>query len=72
MSNFLNKMNDINKNSEPDKIVKIVEDILRFNKQKQGQGIKILTRNQVECLVDYQFLWHNLKQEIIQRNLKMK
>ena len=47
MSNFLNKMNDINKNSKPDKIVKIVEDILRFNKQKQGQGIKILTLNQM-------------------------
>ena len=33
---------------EPDKIVEIVEDILRFNKQKQaGQGIKILTPNQM-------------------------
>ena len=31
-----------------DKIVKIVEEILRFNKQKQeGQGIKILTPNQM-------------------------
>ena len=33
---------------KPDKIVEIVEDILRFNKQKQeGQGIKILTPNQM-------------------------
>ena len=33
---------------EPDKIVKIVEEILRFTKQKQeGQGIKILTPNQM-------------------------
>ena len=31
-----------------DKIVKIVEEILRFNKQKQeGKGIKILTSNQM-------------------------
>ena len=37
------------------KIVKIVEEILRFNKQKQeGKGIKILTPNQM--LVDYQLL----------------
>ena len=36
------------KTEEPDKIVKIVEDILRFIKQKQeGQGIKILTPNQM-------------------------
>ena len=33
---------------KPDKMVKLVEDILRFNKQKQeGQGIKILTPNQI-------------------------
>ena len=33
---------------KPDKIVKIVEEILNFNKQKQeGQGIKILTPNQM-------------------------
>ena len=32
----------------PDKIVKIVKKILKFNKQKQeGQGIKILTPNQM-------------------------
>ena len=35
-------------NEKPDKIVEIVEEILRFNKQKQeGQGIKILTPNQM-------------------------
>ena len=33
---------------KPDKIVEIVEEILTFNKQKQeGQGIKILTPNQM-------------------------
>ena len=33
---------------KPDKIVKTVEEILNFNKQKQeGQGIKILTPNQM-------------------------
>ena len=33
---------------EPDKIVKIVEEIIKFNKQKQEeQGIKILTPNQM-------------------------
>ena len=33
---------------KPDKIVKLVEEICRFNKQKQeGQGIKILTPSQM-------------------------
>ena len=33
---------------KPDKIVKIVREILKFNKQKQErQGIKILTPNQM-------------------------
>ena len=33
---------------KPDKIVKIVKKILKFNKQTQeGQGIKILTSNQM-------------------------
>ena len=33
---------------KPDNIVKLVEEILSFNKQKQeGQGIKILTPNQM-------------------------
>ena len=33
---------------KPDNIVKLVEEILKFNKQKQeGQGIKILTPSQM-------------------------
>ena len=33
---------------KPDKIVEIVEEILKFNKQnQQGQGIKIITPNQM-------------------------
>ena len=37
----------------PELIVKIVEMILRFNKQdQQGKGLNILTK----CLVDYQLL----------------
>ena len=36
-------------NEDPESIVEIVEKILKFNKQNQqkGQGIKILTRNQM-------------------------
>ena len=35
-------------NERPDKILKIVEEILEFNKQKQlGQGLKILTLDQM-------------------------
>ena len=35
-------------NEEPDKIVKIAEEILEFNKQNQEkQGLKILTPNQM-------------------------
>ena len=36
------------KTEKPDKIVKAVEEILKFNKQYQeGQGIKMLTPNQI-------------------------
>ena len=36
------------KNEKPDKILKIVEEILNFNKEKQqGSGLKILTPNQM-------------------------
>ena len=36
------------KNEKPNKIVKIVEEILKFNKQQQlGTGLKILTPNQM-------------------------
>ena len=39
---------------KPDKIVKIVEEIIKFSKQiQQGKGLKILTPSQM--LVDYQF-----------------
>ena len=35
-------------NEKPDKILKIVKEILEFNKQKQqGLGLKILTPNQM-------------------------
>ena len=47
----INEMSEKEKEiEEPDVIVEIVEDILKFNKQKQkqkGQGIKILTPNQM-------------------------
>ena len=36
------------KNEKPDKILKIVEEIFKFNKQNQeGKGLKILTPNQM-------------------------
>ena len=36
------------KNEKPDEIVKIVKEIIEFNKQNQeGQGLKILTPNQM-------------------------
>ena len=38
----------------PNEIVNLVESILEFNRQQQGQGLKML--NQTNCLVDYQFL----------------
>ena len=46
----INKMSEQERKIEtPDKIVEIVEKILKFNKQNQqkGQGIKILTPNQM-------------------------
>ena len=34
---------------DPESIVKIVEEILKFNEQsQQGQGLKILTPNQIQ------------------------
>ena len=44
------------KNEKPYNIVKVVKNILNFNKLKQqeGQGIKILTPNQMP--IDYQLL----------------
>ena len=32
---------------DPDEIVNLVEMILEFNRQQQGQGLKILTPNQI-------------------------
>ena len=29
---------------QPDKILKIVEEILKFNRQQQGQGLKMLDK----------------------------
>ena len=45
----LKKMSEDEKKIEkPDKILKIVEEILEFNKQNQsGKGLKILTPNQM-------------------------
>ena len=44
----INKMSEDEKEIEqPDKILKIVEEILEFNRQQQGQGLKILTPNQM-------------------------
>ena len=45
----LKKCPKMKKNPEkPDEILKIAEEILEFNKQKQsGQGLKILTPNQM-------------------------
>ena len=38
---------DEKKIEEPDKILKIFEEILEFNRQQQGQGLKVLTSNQM-------------------------
>ena len=43
-----NKMSEDEKEIEqPDKILKIVAEILEFNRWQQGQGLKILTPNQM-------------------------
>ena len=56
----------------PYELVNIVEKILDFNNQNQeGQGIRILTPDQI--LSRYQLLELNYKQqETIQKNLKMR
>ena len=38
---------DEKENEQPDKIFKIVENILELNRQQQGQRLKILTPNQM-------------------------
>ena len=35
------------KKKKPNEIVNVVEDILEFNRQQYGQGLKILTPNQM-------------------------
>ena len=46
----IEKMSEDEKEFEqPDKILKIVKEILNFNRQEQGQGLKILTPNQMLC-----------------------
>ena len=32
---------------KPDKIGEIVEEIIKFNEQQEGKGLKILTQNQI-------------------------
>ena len=59
------------KNEKPDKILKIVEEILNFNKEKQqGSGLKILTPNQM--LSRLTITLAQLKAGIIMKNLKAK
>ena len=61
------------KNEKPDKILEIVEEILNFDnkiKKQSGQGLKILTPNQM--LSRLPITLAQLKQKIILKNLKMK
>ena len=51
------------KTEQPDKILKLFEEVLDFNKnfwKQQGLGLKILNakilKPQTKCLVDYQLL----------------
>ena len=58
-------------NEKPHKIIDIVEKILQFNQQKQqGSGLKVLTASQM--LNRLPITLAQIKQEIIQKNLKMK
>ena len=58
---------------EPEVMVEIVEEILNFNRQKQeGQGIKILTRNQMLSRLPISLARLEVEQETILTNLKMK
>ena len=68
----IEKMSEEEKKIEkPNEIVNIVEEILEFNREKQsGQGLKILTPNQM--LSRLPITLAQLKQKIILKNLKMK
>ena len=58
-------------NEKPDKILEIVEEILKYKETKQqGLGLKILTPNQM--LSKLPIILAQLKAGIIQKNLKMK
>ena len=51
LSDLKNKIKKASKEErkieKPDKIVEIVEEILKFNEQQEGKGLKILTPNQI-------------------------
>ena len=51
LSDFKNKIKKMSKEErkieKPDKIVEIVEEILKFNEQQEGKGLKILTPNHI-------------------------
>ena len=56
---------------KPNKILKIVEKIVEFNKQNQlGEGLKMLTPNQM--LSRLPITLAQLNAEIILKNIKMK
>ena len=65
-------MSEYEKNKKgPEKILEIVEEILKFNKEQQsGQGLKILTPNQM--LSRLPITLAQLKQEILLTSLKIK
>ena len=48
LKEVIKNMNEEEKKIEkPNEIVNVVEDILQFNRQQQGQGLKILTPDQM-------------------------
>ena len=61
------------KNKKTNDILGIINKIFDFNKEIQKQrdlGLKILTEN--KCLIDYQLLQLNQKQEAILKHLQTK
>ena len=58
LKDFFKKIEDMSEEEKvienPNEMINLVENILEFNRQQQGQGLKILKPNQ--GLVDYQFL----------------
>ena len=55
---------------ENEKIIDIVDNILEFNRQQEGRGLKILTPNQMLSILPISLA--QLKQEITLKNLRMK